>query len=88
MTTFTSNPRKLEEVLGMQDSATSRRHFLKTSGFIVVSFSAAAVTGTGPFAAAAGSEGAGVQRAGPYPDPDFRQLDSWIVFHENNTATF
>jgi CO/xanthine dehydrogenase Mo-binding subunit len=26
--------------------------------------------------------------AGPYPDPDFRQLDSWIVVHENNTATF
>jgi CO/xanthine dehydrogenase Mo-binding subunit len=25
---------------------------------------------------------------GPYPDPDFRQLDSWIVIHENNTATF
>ena len=88
MTTFTSIPRKLEEVLGTQNSATSRRHFLKTSGFIVVSFGAAAVTGTGPFAAAAGSEGAGIQRAGPYPDPDFRQLDSWIVFHENNTATF
>ena len=28
------------------------------------------------------------QAAGPYPDPDFRQLDSWIVIHENNTATF
>lgn len=26
--------------------------------------------------------------AGPWPDPDFRQLDSWIVIHENNTATF
>ena len=26
--------------------------------------------------------------AGPYPDPDFHQLDSWIVIHENNTATF
>src|SRR5258708_37300208 len=26
--------------------------------------------------------------AGPYPDPDFRQLDSWIVIHEDNTATF
>ncbi len=25
---------------------------------------------------------------GPYPDPDFRQLDSWIVIHEDNTATF
>ena len=27
-------------------------------------------------------------RAGPYPDPDFRQLDSWIVIHEDDTATF
>ena len=26
--------------------------------------------------------------AGPYPDPDFRQLDSWIVIREDNTATF
>jgi nicotinate dehydrogenase subunit B len=25
---------------------------------------------------------------GPYPTPDFRQIDSWIVIHENNTATF
>ena len=28
------------------------------------------------------------QGAGPYPDPDFRQLDSWIVIREDNTATF
>ena len=54
----------------------------------VVSFSAAAVTGAGPLAAAARSKGIGVQTAGPYPDPDFRQLDSWIVIHGNNTATF
>ena len=26
--------------------------------------------------------------AGPYPDPDFRQLDSWIVIRQDNTATF
>src|SRR5512141_1921595 len=25
---------------------------------------------------------------GPYPDRDFRQLDSWIVIHQDNTATF
>jgi CO/xanthine dehydrogenase Mo-binding subunit len=31
---------------------------------------------------------AGAQAGGPYPDPDFRQLDSWIVIHEDNTATF
>jgi nicotinate dehydrogenase subunit B len=28
------------------------------------------------------------QAPGPYPDPDFRQLDSWIVIRQNNTATF
>ena len=28
------------------------------------------------------------RRAGLYPDPDFRQLDSWIVIHQDNTATF
>ena len=27
-------------------------------------------------------------QAASYPDPDFRQLDSWIVIHEDNTATF
>lgn len=25
---------------------------------------------------------------GPYPTPDFRQIDSWIVIHQDNTATF
>ena len=25
---------------------------------------------------------------GPYPDPDFLQLDSWIVIRQDNTATF
>ncbi|MBY0496944.1 MAG: molybdopterin-dependent oxidoreductase [Cyanobacteria bacterium] len=31
-----------------------------------------------------------LQRAasGPYPDPDFLQLDSWIVIRPDNTATF
>ncbi|MCX6611472.1 MAG: molybdopterin-dependent oxidoreductase, partial [Acidobacteria bacterium] len=28
------------------------------------------------------------QNAGPYPDPNYRQLDSWIVIHEDSTATF
>ena len=57
----------------------SRRDFLKTSGVLIVSFSAARIAGV-PAAVA--------QTAGPYPDPDFRQLDSWIVIHEDNTATF
>jgi len=61
--------------------ATTRRAFLKTSGVLVVGIGAAAATRSNPFA------GAG-DAAGPYPDPDFRQLDSWIAIHEDNTATF
>ena len=28
------------------------------------------------------------QAGGPYPDPDFRQLDAWVVIREDSTATF
>jgi nicotinate dehydrogenase subunit B len=55
---------------------TTRRDFIKTSGLLVVSMSAISVD----FAEA--------QAAGPYPDPDFRQLDSWIAIREDGTATF
>jgi len=79
MTAFTNIPKQIEEQL----ESTSRREFLKTSGMLVVSVGVATVAGVDPLAGA----GAG-QAAGPYPDPDFRQLDSWIVIHENNTATF
>ena len=58
---------------------TTRRDFIKTSGFLVVGFSVAGVAQDIPLAA---------QGAGPYPDVDFRQLDSWIVIREDNTATF
>jgi hypothetical protein len=88
MTTFTSIPKEIEDVLEQQSAATSRRDFLKTSGLFVVSFSATAVSGAGSLVAAAGEKGAAAQAAGPYPDPDFRQLDSWIVIHGDNTATF
>ena len=54
----------------------TRREFIKTSGFLAVGLSAMPLE----FVAA--------QAAGPYPDPDFRQLDSWVVIRENNTATF
>jgi CO/xanthine dehydrogenase Mo-binding subunit len=60
---------------------TSRRDFIKTSGFLVVGFSVAGVAHEIPLAAQAAG-------AGPYPDLDFRQLDSWIVVREDNTATF
>jgi CO/xanthine dehydrogenase Mo-binding subunit len=53
----------------------SRRKFFKTAGLLVISFST-------------GSEASAQAAAGPYRDPDFRQLDSWIVIHEDSTATF
>ncbi len=57
----------------------TRRDFLKTSGMLVVGFAAAGV------ASPLIQQTAG---AGPYPDPDFHQLDSWIVIRPDNTATF
>jgi nicotinate dehydrogenase subunit B len=61
---------------------TNRRDFLKTSGMLVVGFGSSTIAN--PLAEAQQAAGA----AGPYPDPDFRQLDSWVVIHEDNTATF
>lgn len=59
----------------------SRRDFLRASGALVFTLGAASL----PAARAIGAEPAG---AGPYPDPDFLQLDTWIVIHPDNTATF
>ena len=41
-------------------------------------------------AAGAARQALGSQPAesGPYPDPDFLQLDSWLVVHEDGSATF
>jgi CO/xanthine dehydrogenase Mo-binding subunit len=57
-----------------------RRDFLKTSGMLVVGFAAAGAPS--PFVEQSASG------AGPYPDPDFHQLDSWIAIRPDNTATF
>jgi len=51
-----------------------RRGFLKTAGLLFIGFAA-------PSSPAA-------DEPGPYPIVDPRKLDSWIVIHENNTATF
>jgi len=86
MTTFTNIPKQIEEELEKWNVTPSRRNFLKSAGLLVVSFSA---TGTDPLITLASAQApAGSQGAGPYHDPDFRQLDSWIVIHEDNTATF
>src|SRR5690348_5057326 len=76
MTVSSGIPKHVEEAL-----RTNRRDFLKSAGLLVVGFAA---SGGALTAEAAERKSA----AGPYPDPDFRQLDSWIVIHENNTATF
>jgi CO/xanthine dehydrogenase Mo-binding subunit len=82
MSEFTKVPKHIEEVLA------SRRKFLKTSGLLAVSFGAAAA-GAGSLLMRNSTGSAAVQQAaGPYPDPDYKQLDSWIVIHQDSTATF
>jgi len=73
MTTFTKIPQQIEEEL-------SRRNFLRGAGMLAVSF--------GSLIPAANAQAPSGVAAGPYPDPNFRQLDSWIVIHQDNTATF
>ncbi|MDR3701781.1 MAG: molybdopterin-dependent oxidoreductase [Candidatus Sulfopaludibacter sp.] len=80
MTAFTGIPKQVEEVL-----TTHRRGFLKNAGLLVVSFAAGA---GGLIMEADAQDSTTAHPADPYPDLDFRQLDSWIVIHENNTATF
>jgi CO/xanthine dehydrogenase Mo-binding subunit len=81
---YTKIPEHVEEALEKWN--TPRRSFLKSAGLFVVSFGA---VGIDPFITSAEAQtGATPQAAGPYPDPDFRQLDSWIVVHQDNTATF
>src|SRR6478735_4627455 len=57
---------------------TTRRDFLKASGMLVVSVTALSIDAIETLA----------QNAGPYQDPDFHQLDSWVVIRQDNTATF
>ena len=57
---------------------TSRRTFLKSAGgFLLVGYS----RGGAALATV-------LQADGVYRDPDFKQLDSWIVIHEDSSATF
>ena len=82
MTTFTEIPKHIEDALQESSASLSRRTFLKTSGLFVVSIGA--MTVAGPFA----DDVAAQAPVGKYPDVDFRQLDSWIVIHQDDTATF
>src|SRR5947209_17661954 len=83
MNAFTNIPKQVEEVLEKWNITTSRRNFLRSSGLLVVSFTAAPLMRTASVQAPATAQAAG----GPYPDPDFHQLDSWVVVHEVSTAT-
>jgi nicotinate dehydrogenase subunit B len=72
---------------------TTRREFLKTSGFLIVSGGALLSGGAGLSGGVLAAEldalvATGAQGPGPYPELDFRQLDSWIVIRADNTATF
>ena len=75
--------RSLDHALASWDGTTSRRDFLKTSGLFVFGLS-------GMGAAGMGRRGFGAEpsEAAPYTDPDFLQLDSWLVVHEDGSATF
>lgn len=80
MSTVLRFPRAIEEALQRVNPATSRRNFLASSGVLVLSLGMGAVPGGRALAQAL--------VAGPYPDPDFLQLDTWIVIHPDNSATF
>ena len=87
-------PKAVEDaVLGLHPSSglgltqASRRSFLKASGALVISLSVGTLPGNRAFAAEPATAGAAAP-AGPYPDPDFLQVDTWIVIHPDNTATF
>jgi nicotinate dehydrogenase subunit B len=58
----------------------SRRDLLQGAGALVISLTIPVLRGTADAAQAAAS--------GPWPDRDFLQLDTWIVIHTDNTATF
>jgi nicotinate dehydrogenase subunit B len=70
-------PKVVETAIRSINPSTSRRGFLKSSGALVL---CVAVPG--------GKALAQVANASAYPDPDFLQLDTWIVIHPDNTASF
>ncbi len=66
----------VDRALGRWDGTTSRRDFLRTSGLFVFGLTTAGAAGTA------------LAQSASYPDPDFLQLDSWLVVHEDGTVTF
>ena len=90
-------PTEIVHAMAPWDGSTSRRDFLGTSGLFVLGFSGAGVVGTGGVAGIRPRSSEEEPGAAPTPDPgetplypvpDFLQLDSWLVVHEDGTATF
>jgi nicotinate dehydrogenase subunit B len=80
MKTTLQLPKAIEAALQGINPSTSRRNFLASSGALVLSLGMHTIPGSRVLAQALD--------AGPYPDPDYLQLDTWIVIHPDNTATF
>ncbi|HEX5045514.1 MAG TPA: molybdopterin cofactor-binding domain-containing protein, partial [Gammaproteobacteria bacterium] len=80
MSTALNLPAAIERALRSANPSTSRRGFLAGSGALVLTLAIEAVPGGRALAQAV--------NAGPYPDRDFLKLDTWIVIHPDNTATF
>jgi len=76
-------PTDVDRALAPWDGTSSRRDFLKTSGLFVLGY-----TGFGAAGMRRGSPGDDPGEPPLYPDPDFLQLDSWLVVNEDGTATF
>ena len=72
---------QIENELQKSALTPSRRNFLKTAGFLAVGIAASNADEIVPSASAQA-------RSGPYIDPDYHQLDSWVVIHQDGTATF
>ena len=83
MRDITDAPEGLVQALDRWDGKTTRREFLQRSGLFVFG---ARMADVAPFVWHSGS--ADQTATGPYPDVDFRHLDSWIVVRDNGTATF
>ncbi|MDX1396167.1 MAG: molybdopterin cofactor-binding domain-containing protein [Gemmatimonadota bacterium] len=75
-----------ERGLAPWDGTVARRAFLKTSGLFVLAFYGGRRIGLGH--PASGSRESLTEDTALYPEVDFRQLDSWLVVREDDTATF
>ncbi|MYG20599.1 MAG: molybdopterin-dependent oxidoreductase, partial [Gemmatimonadales bacterium] len=76
---------RLDDALARWEGGSSRRDFLKTSGLFVLGFSGVGGIGV---AGLGRNDSGDADAANPYPDPDYLQLDSWLVVHSDGTATF